>query len=192
MPVTPIDVECQLFSGWRAAYICRLRRWHRPMLQSIYVAICHDSTEDALPRRRRRQRIVDQSHGLAYGQCQIPRHGGAHLRRDEPQGGLRLQRSKSLFVGHQRHPQGIFFLFFFLILLRLSWVNHSPSHLFIWLFSFSLKLFHFFLIKMYIIGWQIAFVFVSRCVHLGRRIVPLFQRRHEGRSAHWLVRDLLE
>ena len=84
------------------------------------------------------------------------------------------------------------FLFFFLILLRLSWVNHSPSHLFIWLFSFSLKLFHFFLIKMYIIGWQIAFVFVSRCVHLGRRIVPLFQRRHEGRSAHWLVRDLLE
>ena len=113
MPVTPIDVECQLFSGWRAAYICRLRRWHRPMLQSIYVAICHDSTEDALPRRRRRQRIVDQSHGLASGQCQIPRHGGAHLRRDEPQGGLRLQRSKSLFVGHQRHPQGIFFLFFF-------------------------------------------------------------------------------
>lgn len=114
MPVTPIDVECQLFSGWRAAHICRLRRWHRPMLQSIYVAICHDSTEDALPRRRRRQRIVYQSHGLASGQCQIPRHGGAHLWRDEPQGGLRLQRSKSLFVGHQRHPQGIFFSFLFL------------------------------------------------------------------------------
>jgi hypothetical protein len=58
-------------------------------------------------------------------------------------------------------------------------------------YSPSCSLF-FFLFLLFTAGWQIAFVFVPRCLHLGRRIVPLFQRRHEGRSAHWLVRDLLE
>lgn len=100
------DVKCQLSgSGW-AAHLCRLRRRHCSMFQPFYSAVRHDSSEDALSRCRRRQRSFYQSHGLASGQCQISRHGSTHLWRDEPQGGLRLQRSQPLFVGHHRHPKG--------------------------------------------------------------------------------------
>ena len=92
---------------------------------------------------------------------------------------LRLQRSQPLLLWHHRHPQGYPFCF----------LLFSPSP-----FP-SLALFHNPTAcrnSLCTIGWQIPLVFVPRGVHLGRRVAPIVQRRHEEPTAHWLVRDLLE
>ena len=94
--------------------------------------------------------VVDrpwQSHGLASGQRQISGHGRRDLRRDQPQGDVRLQRPQPLLVGRARHSQGQFslfsfsFFFFFFFLFssrsipdrwpnrRLGFVTRSSSDL---------------------------------------------------------------